>query len=87
MDWRGWQGGYAGGPNPFGDMDFDLRPFLRPLQRLSPMRLVSTALAVIILTGIAVSALASLLVAVFFLVLLVESILQGDIIPARAEAR
>lgn len=90
MDWRTWQGGFAGGPggpNPFGDMDFDLRPFLRPLQRLSPMRLVGTALAIIILTGIAVSALSSLLVAIFFLMLLVEAVMQGEAIPVRPEPR
>ncbi|MCA9770757.1 MAG: hypothetical protein KC466_00020 [Myxococcales bacterium] len=85
MEWQSWQQGFRGGPNPFGGPDFDLRPFLRPFAQLSPLKMVSTAVAIIVLSGVALSAFSALLVSLFFLMLLMEALLGSDIISAKAE--
>ena len=88
MDWNQWRTNFHTGPgaDPFGaGMEWDLRPFLKPLMSLSPIRMLTTAVAIIVLSGVAVSAFAALLTALFFLALLIESILKADVISAHAE--
>ena len=84
MDWQQWQQGFGGG-NPFNGPDFDLRPFLTPFTKMSPLRIVSTAVAIMVLTGVALSAFSALLVSLFFLMLLFEAVMGSDIIQAAPE--
>ena len=53
----------------------EILPYLRPAMNLSPMKLIGTAIALIIMCGISITALISFLLSLLFIALLLGKII------------